>query len=384
MSIPDYAPGTVIRDKFNTFRPSTGAPFTLAGTPALSVYKDDSTTPSTAGVTLVVDVNSVAGFHAWKVDTSADGTFYSAGSTFAVVCTTGTVDGVSFVGAVVGRFDLNKQSALRPTTAGRTLDVSSGGEAGLDWANIGSPTTTVSLSGTTVLASVSGLATTLLRSNTAQSATSSTIVLDASASAVDDFYNGCFILAQGQMRQIIDYVGSSKTATIYVAGPPVQGAQWATTPSGGGLAFEVQGFAITPSAVSLDASGRVDVSKLAGQTVTAAAGVTFPTSVASPTNISAGVITTVSGDVGGSVGSVVGNVGGSVASVTGNVAGSVGSVLGNVAGSVGSVAGNVSGSVASVGAISTSGGYVFADVKRINAQTISGDGSVATPFKGNQ
>src|SRR6185436_11795256 len=39
---------------------------------------------------------------------------------------------------------------LQPTTAGRTLDVSAGGEAGIDWANIGSPTTTVGLSGTTV------------------------------------------------------------------------------------------------------------------------------------------------------------------------------------------------------------------------------------------
>lgn len=41
-------------------------------------------------------------------------------------------------------------TALAPTTLARTLDVSSGGEAGLDWANIGSPTTTVNLSGTTV------------------------------------------------------------------------------------------------------------------------------------------------------------------------------------------------------------------------------------------
>lgn len=40
--------------------------------------------------------------------------------------------------------------ALNPTTAGRTLDVSSGGEAGLDWSNIGSPTTSQTLSGTTV------------------------------------------------------------------------------------------------------------------------------------------------------------------------------------------------------------------------------------------
>lgn len=39
---------------------------------------------------------------------------------------------------------------LTPTTAGRTLDVSAGGEAGVDWANVGSPTTTLGLSGTTV------------------------------------------------------------------------------------------------------------------------------------------------------------------------------------------------------------------------------------------
>jgi hypothetical protein len=40
--------------------------------------------------------------------------------------------------------------ALNPTTAGRTLDVSAGGEAGVDWANVGTPATVVGLSGTTV------------------------------------------------------------------------------------------------------------------------------------------------------------------------------------------------------------------------------------------
>lgn len=39
---------------------------------------------------------------------------------------------------------------LIPTTAGRTLDVSAGGEAGVDWANVGSPTTVLNLSGTTI------------------------------------------------------------------------------------------------------------------------------------------------------------------------------------------------------------------------------------------
>lgn len=46
--------------------------------------------------------------------------------------------------------DATVSSRLAPTVAGRTLDVSTGGEAGIDWGNIGNPTTTVALSGTTV------------------------------------------------------------------------------------------------------------------------------------------------------------------------------------------------------------------------------------------
>jgi hypothetical protein len=53
------------------------------------------------------------------------------------------------------------QVPLQPTTAGRTLDVSATGEAGIDWANIGSPTTTVNLSGTTI-GTVTALASTAL------------------------------------------------------------------------------------------------------------------------------------------------------------------------------------------------------------------------------
>lgn len=58
-------------------------------------------------------------------------------------------------------FDPAALTWLTPTTAGRTLDVSAGGEAGLDWANIGSPTTAQNLSATNidvdqVVASVTG------------------------------------------------------------------------------------------------------------------------------------------------------------------------------------------------------------------------------------
>jgi hypothetical protein len=46
--------------------------------------------------------------------------------------------------------ELGTYGALKPTVTARTLDVSTTGEAGIDWANIGAPTTTVALTGTTV------------------------------------------------------------------------------------------------------------------------------------------------------------------------------------------------------------------------------------------
>jgi hypothetical protein len=61
-----------------------------------------------------------------------------------------------------------------------------------------------------------------IRTGTAQAGAASTITLDASASAIDDYYNGCYVNitnnspanAQGQARRITDYVGSTKVATV--------------------------------------------------------------------------------------------------------------------------------------------------------------------------
>jgi hypothetical protein len=58
------------------------------------------------------------------------------------------LDGGKMV-ATVGAYQ-SGQVPLQPTVAGRTLDVSAGGAAGVDWANVESPTTTVGLTGTTV------------------------------------------------------------------------------------------------------------------------------------------------------------------------------------------------------------------------------------------
>ena len=101
----DFNTSSTVRGFFNT-RKADGTPITLAGTPTLAVYKDGSTTESTSGVTLTVDFDSRTGMHLFAIDTSADGTFYSAGSDFRVVLTAGTVDAISVVGAQVGAFSI--------------------------------------------------------------------------------------------------------------------------------------------------------------------------------------------------------------------------------------------------------------------------------------
>src|SRR5690606_4379362 len=85
----NFAPGDTIDCKFGTVRPSSGASYTLSGDPAAAVYKDNGTTESTTGVSLTADFDSRTGLNHVRVTTASDGTFYSAGSYFEVVLTSG-------------------------------------------------------------------------------------------------------------------------------------------------------------------------------------------------------------------------------------------------------------------------------------------------------
>lgn len=60
------------------------------------------------------------------------------------------VAGTTFTAAAGDNISIMDLAPLQPTVTGRTLDVSAGGEAGIDWANVGTPSSTVSLSATTV------------------------------------------------------------------------------------------------------------------------------------------------------------------------------------------------------------------------------------------
>ena len=103
----DYAEDATLDFKFPT-RNTSGAPTTLGGTPALSVYKANGTTQSTAGITLTVDFDSVTGCNHVRIDLSADA-FYATGNDYQVVITTGTVDGTSVVGETVATFSIENR-----------------------------------------------------------------------------------------------------------------------------------------------------------------------------------------------------------------------------------------------------------------------------------
>jgi len=127
--------------------------------------------------------------------------------------------------------------------------------------------------------------------------------------------------------------------------------------------------ALNLSGTTIATTQKVDVETIKTNPVVNAGTITFPSgaTLASTTNITAGTITTVSGNVNG-------NVAGSVASVTGNVggnvAGSVASVSGAVASVTGNVGGNVAGSVASVaGAVGSVTGLTASDVGAIKSVT---------------
>lgn len=271
----DIALGSTIDLKFTTRRFTTGAPFTLAGTPAVSAYVGNSTTEITAGITLTVDFDSRTGYnHVRVVATSGNG--FATATDVSLCITAGTVDGVSVVGEEVACFSIENRSALRPTVAGRTVDVAVGGEVGIDWANIASPSTTQNLSGTSV-----------------KTAT------DVETDTQDI-----------QSRLPAALVGGRMDSSV------------------GAMAAGV----ITATAIAADAI--TDAKVAADVTIASVTG-----SVGSVTG-SVGSVTGSVGSVTGAVGSVTGNVGGNVVGSVASVTGAVGSVTGNVGGNlVGTIGG---------------------------------------------
>ena len=110
--VEDFA---TLNFNFNTHK-ADGTPITVAGTPSLCVYKN-STTQSTAGITLSIDYDSVTGMHHVVIDLSSDA-FYSIGADYSVQIAAGTVDSISVVGYEIATFSI----ANRYLTLQRIVD----------------------------------------------------------------------------------------------------------------------------------------------------------------------------------------------------------------------------------------------------------------------
>jgi hypothetical protein len=218
----DFPTGKTIFVPFHTFS-SAGASVTLSGLAVtdIEVYKGASMTQrsSDAGYALVdtdgIDLDGITGIHGFTIDTSdnTDAGFYAAGNDYTVVVSSVTVDSqtVNFIAAM---FSIDNRGLLRPTTASRTLDVSSTGAAGLDFNNVELPVGAIPSLG-------------IVDNGTLQSATASTAVLRSAASLGDDTPNNSVIeitggTGAGQCRLIVDYVTATDTATV--------NPNWTTTP----------------------------------------------------------------------------------------------------------------------------------------------------------
>ena len=147
--VGDYDLSKTFYHRFTTVNAS-GLPTTLGNTPSLAYCVDAGTTAFTAGLSLTADVGGITGRNLITVIATTSATGIVGGANISVHIAAGTVSGVSVVGYPVIEYSITNRSPLRPATAGRTLLVSSTGYGAIDWAAIGTPGATVSLSATTL------------------------------------------------------------------------------------------------------------------------------------------------------------------------------------------------------------------------------------------
>ena len=132
----DYDLTETVNIPFNTFSsddPSASVTVTDLAAGDVFVHKDGvEGTPT--GITVSLNVGTVNGNHLaiLNLADTNDENFYAPGSRYQVRVEGVTIDGAT-INAWIGAFSIG--CTLRPTTAGRTLDVNATGEAGLDLDN---------------------------------------------------------------------------------------------------------------------------------------------------------------------------------------------------------------------------------------------------------
>jgi len=238
----DFAEDATVYIPFNTFD-SDGASVTITdfANTDVHVHKDgdDTQRNNAAGVTVYIDFDSITGNHLVKIDTSENtvADFWVTGSDYdvrieGVTINTQTVNAWICKFSIENRFDeVDVVKISGDSTAADNLeDVFDGTYAAANmkifWENGAGATTKT----------VDDVGSTAIRSGTAQAGAAGTITLDASASATNNLYNGQICLltggtGAGQCRAIVDYIGSTKVASVT--------PNWTTNP-GATSTFELQ------------------------------------------------------------------------------------------------------------------------------------------------
>jgi hypothetical protein len=192
----------------------SGVPTAIVGG-VFSVYVGNSVTQVTAGLTFTSGFDGITGLNHIRIDLSASAS-YVAGTDYQVVCTAGTVDSVSVIGEVVREFTIqNTASFAQIGIAGAGLTAA----VDLVWDEpLTGGTHNVNTSGGKRLRQITS---TIIRSDIAQGSGTGTnqIQLDTGASAINDSYDPSLIsivagTGEGQSRLILQYNGTSKTATV--------------------------------------------------------------------------------------------------------------------------------------------------------------------------
>lgn len=208
----DYA---TLNLKFTSYS-TAWVPVALAGTPVVKVYAANETgTEVTTGITLSVDFDGVVGLNNVLIDLSS-AAFYAVAKDYHVIITTGTIDGVSAVGTVIGSFSI--ENRFVEVDVAKWLGTAVGaGTAGIPNVDV------TRIINSSVPANVLGGWLREGRSGTAGSGTTTTLV-DAARIEIDDYWNGALLIFRsgtniGFTAVVTDFDAASDTIIFTPALP---------------------------------------------------------------------------------------------------------------------------------------------------------------------
>lgn len=137
---------------------TSGVPISMTGTSEVVIYKDTLVSEVLSGITFTGDFDGRTGLHAVRVLTQAAPSFYTSGSMYSLILSSGFLASIgSISNYMLGNFSINARSALRPERPGVVLALTPSGEVGLNWARIANSTTAQALTLTTIQAVTSNV-----------------------------------------------------------------------------------------------------------------------------------------------------------------------------------------------------------------------------------